>query len=268
MRKKTFLSSVKELIIKYWYVLPVSLALWTLTYGCLDKIVMPSATLSASVAIALIILLFVILILLPITWIVLLANKKWLRCIISILASIVIGVVLGAIFLSVLFAPDTDPFGKNHPIPEGLEYNLPLDKFIVEVDSFGNEWPKDLDSLVSPVDIHDPNTYLNIWNDSQGGIYSYDFSYGPLPAGEIYLKCFEVTKNLPLSEKRIRKESRVEIKPTKSFSKIVDQQRFFIYEGVWGDYYAARIEVWFKDAKTKEEKKLLEKVYRVEGWMR
>ena len=68
MRKKTFLSSVKELIIKYWYVLPVSLALWTLTYGCLDKIVMPSATLSASVAIALIILLFVILILLPITF--------------------------------------------------------------------------------------------------------------------------------------------------------------------------------------------------------
>ena len=80
--------------------------------------------------------------------------------------------------------------------------------------------------------------------------------------------CFEVTKNLPLSEKRIRKESRVEIKPTNSFSKVVDQQRFFIYEGVWRDYYAARIEVWFKDAKTKEEKKLLEKVYRVEGWMR
>ncbi len=80
--------------------------------------------------------------------------------------------------------------------------------------------------------------------------------------------CFEVTKNLPLSETRISKESRVEIKPTNSFSKVVDQQRFFIYEGVWGDYYAARIEVWFKDAKTKEEKKLLEKVYRVEGWMR
>lgn len=41
-----------------------------------------------------------------------------------------------------------------------------------------------------------------------------------------------------------------------------------IYEGDWDDYYAARIEVWFKNAETNQESKLLEKVYRVEGWMR
>ena len=270
MKLKNFFSSVKELIIKYWYVLPVLYALWTtLIFGCLDKIVMPSATLAASVANALIILLFLIWILLPVTWILLLVNKKWLRCIISILASIVIGSVFGFLFLSVLFAPDTDPFGKNHPIPEGLEYNLPLNnECLVETDSCGYEYIEDFDSLVSPVDIHDPNTYLNIRKDIQGGIYSYDFYYGPLPAGEIYLKCFEVTENIPLSESRIRKASRVEIKPTKSFSKLVDKQEFTIYDGVWGDYYAARIEVWFKDAKTKEKKKLVEKVYRVEGWQR
>lgn len=46
------------------------------------------------------------------------------------------------------------------------------------------------------------------------------------------------------------------------------QQEFTIYEGDWGDYYAARIEVWHKDAQTGMERKLMEKVYRVEGWMR
>lgn len=46
------------------------------------------------------------------------------------------------------------------------------------------------------------------------------------------------------------------------------RKRFTIYEGDWGDYYAARIEVWHKDAATGEETKLCEKTYRVEGWMR
>ena len=120
-----------------------------------------------------------------------------------------------------------------------------------------------------PVDSLDPNTYLTIWKDCQGGIYTYDFYYGPLPAGDIYLKCFEVTENLPLSEERIAAESsQAIINPTSSFSKLVSRHEFTIYEGDWGDYYAARIEVWHRDATTKKERKLMEKVYRVEGWMR
>ena len=39
-------------------------------------------------------------------------------------------------------------------------------------------------------------------------------------------------------------------------------------KAIGGDYYAARIEVWHRNAETKQEMKLLEKVYRVEGWMR
>lgn len=272
MKQKTFFSSIKDFIIKYWYVLPVLLALWTLIFFCLDKIVILSAPLAASVATALIILLLLILILLPLTWIVLLANKKWLRCITSIVASIVIGGVLGALFLSVLFAPDNDPFGKNHPIPVNLEYNLPLTDYIVDSDSGYHVYVEGHADSLAVADIHDPNTYLSVRNDFLGGIYKYDFSYGPLPAGEIYLKCFEVTENIPLSDKwglkSPEKKGRVEISQTKSFSKLVNQQRFTIYEGDWGDYYAARIEVWFKDAETGEEKKLLEKVYRVEGWQR
>ena len=53
-----------------------------------------------------------------------------------------------------------------------------------------------------------------------------------------------------------------------SFSKLVDKKEFTIYEGDWEDYYAARIEVWHYDKATGKEKKLVEKIYRVEGWMR
>lgn len=134
-----------------------------------------------------------------------------------------------------------------------MKYNLPLTE-----DSCS----------IEPVDSLDPNTYLTIWNSFQGGIYTYDFYYGPLSSGEIYLKCFEVTENLPLSEERIAESSKVLINSTSSFEKLVSRQEFTIYEGGWDDYYAARIEVWYRDAATKEDRKLLEKIYRVEGWMR
>ncbi len=171
--------------------------------------------------------------------------------------------VLGfALSIPILFlalsAPDSDDFGKKHSIPDGLKYSIPFEEHSTP-------------SIA--VDSLDKNTYLQIWNGFQGGIYYYDFYYGPLPAGEIYLRCYEVTDNIRLSAKtawgdRIYQSSRVAIGSTSSFSKIVSQQKFTIYEGVWGDYYAARIEVWHKDAKTGKETKLMEKVYRVEGWMR
>ena len=60
----------------------------------------------------------------------------------------------------------------------------------------------------------------------------------------------------------------MEVKGHTEFGLVADKQQFSIYEGDWGDYYAARIEVWHKDASTGVETKLLEKTYRVEGWMR
>ena len=159
--------------------------------------------------------------------------------------------VLIALALILLFSRSSDKFGKNHPIPEGLKFSLPLD------------------SLSAPtVDTLDSSSWLVLWNDIQGGIYKYDFYYSPLPAGEIFLKCFEATENIPLSEKEIEERSKVRIDSTATFNQLVNKQQFSIYEGDWEDYYAARVEVWFRDAATKQEKKLLEKVYRVEGWTR
>ncbi|MBQ6204964.1 MAG: hypothetical protein IJK46_12840 [Prevotella sp.] len=168
----------------------------------------------------------------------------------------ILPVILTLLMLSlmVLFTiSGSDGFGKDHPIPDGQECNIPL----VE-DSCST----------TPVDSLDSNTCLIIWNDIQGGMYKYDFYYNPLPAGEIFLRCFEVTENIPLSEDRLEERSKVHIDSTTTFTKLVNKQAFTIYEGDWGDYYAARVEVWYRNATTKQERKLLEKVYRVEGWMR
>ena len=99
-------------------------------------------------------------------------------------------------------------------------------------------------------------------------MYQYSFYYPELPDGDVFLRCFEVTENIELSTSRLRKASTVKVIGHTEFGMIADKQSFTIYEGDWGDYYAARIEVWHKNARTEEETKLLEKIYRVEGWMR
>jgi len=198
------------------------------------------------------ILLLLVVIALPVSWVILIVNKKWWQCLLSFgLSVIIVNLLLFPMFVVSTSGPDD--FGKKHSIPDGLEYNLPSDLR-------SDQWV--------PVDSLDSNTYLQVWNGFQGGDYIYDFYYPALPSGEVFLRCYEVTKNIQLSEDRLPERSTVSINATSSFSQVVEQKEFTIYEGDWEDYYAARIEVWFRDAETKQEKKLCEKVYRVEGWMR
>ncbi len=146
----------------------------------------------------------------------------------------------------------SDTFGKDHPIPEGVNYFLPMPENMSE---------PDVDSLSE-------DSYLRLWNGIQGGIYEYSLYYPALPDGEVFLRCYEVSENIELSATRLGEASKVEVKGHTSFGQIADRQMFTIYEGNWEDYYAARIEVWHKDAATGKETKLLEEIYRVEGWMR
>ncbi len=237
---------MKRFFIKYWWAFPIMLAL-----SMLALIVLFTKTPSILETIIGILLLLVIIALL-ISWVLLLINKQWLKVLLSFTVSFVVGcILLIPLTLSAMSGPDG--FGKDHPIPEGLEYNLPL--------PFESE-------KVEPVDSLNNQTYLQIWNDIQGGLYKYDFYYGSLGRGEIFLRCYEVTSNMALSKDRLIEESRVKVSPQNQFGQVVNKQSFTIYEGDWDDYYAARIEVWFKNAETNQESKLLEKVYRVEGWMR
>ena len=164
------------------------------------------------------------------------------------------GAVMAFVTLCVGMAAQSAPtrFGVDHPIPKGLVCNhvLPEDSILAEEPS-----PADTAS------------WLQIYRGSQGGIYEYTLYAPSLPAGEVYLRCYEVSENIALSELRLRKASRCPIEATSAFSRVVNRQRFTIYEGDWGDYYAVRVEVWHRD-KGGKKRKLMEKTYAMEGWMR
>ncbi len=238
---------MKNFIIRFWWLFPVLFA------AAIFSIAITPSSWTAMVWEISILLTSMALIT---SWIFLLIFKKWWR----LLLSFILGALTVTFFVYLLmigieqaFNPGPDNFGKEHPIPTGLDYNIPLEE--------REEQPCPVDSTIQ-------NTWLQIWNDFQGGMYTYDFHYPTIEEGEIFLRCYEATKNKPLSSKRIAKASKVAVPSTTSFSKLVEGQSFTIYPGDWGDYYAARIEVWHRDAKTGKERKLMEKVYRVEGWQR
>lgn len=239
---------MKQFILKYWWALIVALLTFAVIF---DVLIYTSYDILLLIVLGIMLLLCVGIV---ISWVLLIKSKKWCESILSFISSAI--VILAFTFISAvlsLYGPLTDDFGKNHSIPEGQDYSIPYDMESRQIES--------ADSL-------NTDSYLQIQNDFQGGIYLYDFYYGALPAGDIYLKCYEVTENLPLSEERILEASKVSIERSTSFTQLVSKQKFTIFEGEWGDYYAARIEVWHRDADTQQEQKLYEKVYRVEGWMR
>ena len=100
--------------------------------------------------------------------------------------------------------------------------------------------------------------------------YDWDFYYPALPDGILYLRLFEVTKNEPLSYEQIKKETKTYVSNHTAFGHIEHNQGkgFTIYEGDFERYYAARVEVWHRDTLKHQERKLVEKIYRVDGYNR
>lgn len=110
---------------------------------------------------------------------------------------------------------------------------------------------------------------FQLYNWFQPGLYTYEFWINKIETGTIYLKAFEITEGYSLSTKNLKVASALKIhNPTKSLRKFRLNSAFTIYEGDWGQPYAARFEVWFKPEKGGKERKLFTKNYVIEGWMR
>lgn len=106
-------------------------------------------------------------------------------------------------------------------------------------------------------------------NGMQPGMYGVVYSLNPGEPGSVYLKAFEVTKGTPLSVDRLKSKSETRMTWSKNPSeKFGAKAGFTIYEGDWGKPYAARFEVWFKPDSGKPERKLAERVFKIEGWQR
>ena len=103
-------------------------------------------------------------------------------------------------------------------------------------------------------------------NGMQGGIYHYQAVVNPGEDGEVYLRAYEVTKGTRLSADRMK--LRTTEKVTGKGEQVIGiGKEFTIYEGDWGQYYAARLEIWFVPANGGKPRKLKEKLFRVQGWM-
>lgn len=207
-----------------------------------------------------------------VTFIAALCRKRWWTAVWTVLTGLVnlaAYIMFPMLLLGMLLQSMPDDFGWEHAIPEGMEYSVPLG-YVDDSDgqrmdfafSFGDFHPEE-----PIIDSADRQAWLQIWNEDQGGRYLYDFYCDSLPDGEVYLRCYEATENIELSDDVMHRNTRVSVQGHHAFGKVVDKRTFVIYEGDWEDYYAVRVEVWFKPDKGKA-RKLLQKVYRMEGWMR
>jgi hypothetical protein len=72
-----------------------------------------------------------------------------------------------------------------------------------------------------------------------------------------------------LSSRRLLRATEIEIDNIEENIIIIGPKNFTIYEGDWDKYYVARFELWYKPLDTtKDEMKLLEKNYLIDGWTR
>jgi len=110
---------------------------------------------------------------------------------------------------------------------------------------------------------------LELRESFQPGIYDVWVWANPGEPGMIYLKAFEITKGTALSADRLKVRSNEWIgwsdDPADLF---LSNTHFTIYEGDWGKPYAARFEVWFVPDGGGTERRLLKKVFKIEGWQR
>ena len=209
-----------------------------------------------------------------VVFVILLFQKKWWRAVGCGVAGIASGLccILPLVFLLMfvvsLFDYEPDNFGKEHPIPEGLEYNIPLGYVNDSLEHCSYATSSTVYNYeAEPIDSLDSQTWLQIWNDFQGGMYLFDFYHPALDDGTIFLRFFEVSENIELAGHDLRGKTSVEIANHSCFGQIANKQEFTIYAGDWGDYYAVRVEVWHEPTQGKPSK-LMQKVYRMEGWMR
>ena len=124
-------------------------------------------------------------------------------------------------------------------------------------------------SLLPPGSIKKGDANIYITNGMQGGFYFVFAHINPGEAGYAYLKVYEATRNTPLSAHGVKERSR----KLMGWSNIREEKfhynsRVTIFEGDWGTYYPARFELWFVPDSGGKERKLIEKIYKIEGYQR
>ena len=174
-------------------------------------------------------------------------KEQYIYGILQIISTVAV-TIAGILFISfyLLFYP-YDYYADGLKIPTKIKIETPLGSY---TDNFEKQ------------------TDFKLYNGEQPGIYTYDISIGKTAKGTIFLKAYEVTENDPLSVSGLERESAISVKRSDTIIHYRLKEDFTIHEGDWGHPYAARFEMWFRDSITGKETKLVQKNYKIEGWMR
>ena len=110
---------------------------------------------------------------------------------------------------------------------------------------------------------------FNLYQSFQPGIYEAEGWVNPGEAGTVYLRAYEVTRKIRLSEDRLYESSNERVGWSENRDELfLYNTHITIYEGDWGQPYAARFELWLKPESGATERKLLERTFKIEGWQR
>ncbi|KGO91816.1 hypothetical protein [Flavobacterium subsaxonicum] len=175
---------------------------------------------------------------------------KWIKGLGQLALVVVLFQVVGFILV---FYP-VDFYANGLELPKDVKLELPIDL------------QDDADGAIALQNSEPYNLKFELaYSSSQPGIYTYYLWLKPKERGTIYLKAFEITENDQLSAESLKLRSSAEIN---SDNINLYSRRFTIYEGDWDQPYGARIEVWLKPDNGGKDYKLLQKNYKIEGWMR
>lgn len=166
---------------------------------------------------------------------------------------ILIGLSIGWIIIG-LFAEDNEETKfYNIEIPENLTFEKPIEFLTYQqIDSLKKNRVNEEKILVI--------------GDGYSG-YNFYMWHKPIEKGEIYIKAFELTQNVQLSEWKLNNRTKHKISEL-SEDYIFYEGNTVIDEGTFEHYYPTRFELWFKSENSGIEKKLTEKSYIIDGWDR
>ena len=189
-------------------------------------------------------------------------SKKILIKILGTIFLLLTGAVVSGViyfFFLLMLSSNKDDFAK--------KIEIPIDITERPSDVCNNEYYRDWDLCEKEAFVKGIEDF-RMYKDFQPGLYAYQAQVFIDEPGSIYMKAFEITQGVPLSESRLPNRSRITIAGSATSQIIESQDHFTIYEGDWGDEYAARFELWFAPDSGGAERKIAEKNYIIEGWQR
>lgn len=164
---------------------------------------------------------------------------------------------IGLFFCLVVFSLIIDEYEESKfrviKIPESLNFEKPID-FLRngQIDSLKN------------IEVNEP--MIVVIGSGYNG-YNFYIWHKPTEKGEIYIKAFELTQNIRLSELHLMEGTKNNISELSKNYQLYES-RAIIGEGTFENYYPARFELWFKSENSGIEKKLTERNYVIDGWDR